>query len=583
MRERIRVFLGIGIEDYRKEVICKQIWILFVISVLLFAVSASYVVSVSAKIINNELSPRNVIPMYAAMCVVCLLSMVFVPILRRPSRFDQTWRILEIWAYAMLTTLPVWAVWVLNETHDNQGYINEIHWAICAVIFGCVMCIVPIYSHVVLLGTTIALIHISEVPAVQQGNYIVLTLAIMWAGAIRFRDSYNAFENNKSKNMFLARVTHEIRTPIGAINGTNELILRECEDEQIRSYATDIKHSGTILLELVNDILDVSRLEANKLTISADEYSLRELVYDVERIIYFKAESNGLKLNTHVEEALPDHLYGDDIRVKQVLINLLSNAVKYTEKGTVELNVRGVVEGNLVKLAFYVSDTGTGIKPEDLKKLKNGFYRIENKRNRKIEGTGLGLYIVDHLLAAMDGHLEIESDYGVGSIFIAHLEQKIIDETEDQNEKSNSSERYVPLITAPDAKVLIVDDTPINLKLISALLKETRIQIDAVKSAEEMFDLLEENLYDLIFLDDIMPEMSGCDAMVRLKSKPNYPGIPVVALTANERSDGYTYYASFGFSGYLSKPVSPKKLEETLVKYIPKEKIISLQGTEEIS
>ncbi len=584
MSNRMQLFLGRGIREFRSQIIHRQWVILLVLAAMEFLVSLSYVISVIFADLSNSLTNSSTLWIYLPMIIFSGITLVMLPVMHSRNMIDKYWRFLEIWAYALLTFLPLWSLVVISQTKVQLGYVNEIHWAICIVCYSCIFCMIPMYAHIGIVGTTVLFIILAQSPVTQTVNYIVLSVAVVWASSTRFRDSYYAFQLNKSKDLFIARVTHEIRTPVNAINGINEMILRESTEDQIRNYAADIKDSGELLLQLVNDILDVSRLEAGKMAITEDDYSLRAMVQNVEHMIRQKAEEENLLLEVAVDENLPDNLYGDDVRIKQVLLNLLSNAVKYTNEGLIRLEVSGKVEGDVVNLTFRASDTGIGISKAELKRLTEDFYRVENTRNRKVEGTGLGLYIVKSIVDALGGRIKMDSNEGEGSVFKVYLTQKISKNSPKVIPSINEiSGKYVPLLTAPDARVLLVDDNRVNIKVIHSLLKNTEIQITDVLSAEAMFDLLIDHKYDLIFLDDLMPEMNGTEAIGRLRELPDFSDVPVIAMTANEMADGYEYYVAYGFTDYLSKPVSPKRLESILVQYLPQGKIKSTKEMEQIS
>lgn len=304
------------------------------------------------------------------------------------------------------------------------------------------------------------------------------------------KDKQVAEMANEAKGRFLAHMSHEIRTPINAVLGMDEMILRESRELQVREYALDIQNAGKSLLALINDILDVSKIDSGKLEIIPVEYDVSSLIHDTVNMIYQKAVSKELEVEVYVDEKLPSRLMGDDVRIRQVLLNLLNNAVKYTEHGSVALSVTGEKKEQKVLLHFEVKDTGVGIREEDKPKLFEEFQRIEESRHRNIEGTGLGMSITLQLLKLMGSHLEVTSTYGEGSDFFFDLEQDIIDETPvgKLSERIKQQEQqyvYETAFIAPDADILVVDDNAINRKVFRSLLKDTQMRIDEADSGEE--------------------------------------------------------------------------------------------------
>ena len=388
---------------------------------------------------------------------------------------------------------------------------------------------------------------------------------------------------NRAKSAFLANMSHEIRTPINAVLGMDEMILRESREKDIISYASDIRSAGRTLLSLINDILDFSKIEEGRMEIIPTQYELSSLVGDLVNMIQSRAEKKGLRFEVDVENTIPHVLYGDEIRIKQVVLNLLTNAVKYTETGAVKLSVSHErLSGEEISLNFCVSDTGIGMKKEDISELFSPFSRIEEKRNRSIEGTGLGMSIVEQLLALMDSKLDVKSEYGEGSEFSFALKQKIIkdhpigDFSARYEKVVRAPGQYRELFHAPDAKVLVVDDNEVNLTVITNLLKKTRVQVDTVLSGREAIAICTKNDYDVVFVDHMMPEMDGIETLQELKKldegRDRHP--VYVALTANAVSGARERYLNAGFSDYISKPVDGARLEEMLKSYLPPEKVL---------
>ncbi|MBR6013099.1 MAG: response regulator [Selenomonadaceae bacterium] len=400
---------------------------------------------------------------------------------------------------------------------------------------------------------------------------------------------------NRAKSNFLSNMSHEIRTPINAILGMNEMILRESTDKNIIEYAENIQAAGTTLISLVNDILDFSKIEAGKMEIINVEYALSSLLNDLVHMIQRRAEKKGLHFVINASPDLPSELFGDEIRIKQIITNILTNAVKYTEHGGIVLSVSGQkLSDYKIKIHVSVKDTGIGIKQEDIQKLFSAFDRIDEKRNRTVEGTGLGMNITQRLLNMMGSSLNVESVYGEGSEFSFEIEQSIVNDhplgnfdTNFHNSISQHKE-YKEKFIAPDAKILIVDDTVMNLTVVKGLLKQTKIKIDTADSGYEALAMVTKNHYDIIFLDHRMPGIDGIETLQKMKVLPGNlnHGTPVISLTANAISGAREQYISAGFQDYLTKPIDSSKLESTIIEYLPKEKVIlheKFEGFEDFS
>ncbi len=399
---------------------------------------------------------------------------------------------------------------------------------------------------------------------------------------------------NEAKSSFLSNMSHEIRTPINAVLGMNEMILRESEDKTILGYADNIQTAGTTLLSLINDILDFSKIEASKIDIIPVEYDLSSVLNDLVMMARVRADKKDLSLTLDFDRETPKKLFGDEVRIKQVITNILTNAVKYTEKGGVTFSIgfeRIEAAPDSVMLTVAVKDTGIGIKPEDMSKLFSKFERIEEKRNRNIEGTGLGMTITKMLLDMMGSQLDVSSVYGEGSTFAFRVEQKVVEwEPLGDYEASyaamlNNRKKYREKFTAPEAHVLVADDNEMNLVVFKSLLKQTRLQITTVRDGAEALEAAMAEKYDAIFLDHMMPKKDGIQVLHELREHPEGPNFetPALCLTANAISGVREQYIEAGFDDYLTKPIDSGKLEDALLTYLPKEKIQEAGSGEEDS
>ena len=385
---------------------------------------------------------------------------------------------------------------------------------------------------------------------------------------------------NNSKSEFLARMSHEIRTPLNGILGMDEMILRDARDNNIKKYAADIKGAGNTLLSLINDILDMSKIESGNFELIPADYKLSSVLKDVKNITEPRALKKGLKFELKVQPDIPSAFNGDEIRIRQIMLNIINNAIKYTNEGRVyvEIKASALMDPQKKDLMIIVSDTGIGIKEEDRGKLFKSFQRLDEGRNRSVEGTGLGLSITDRLVQMMGGHIEVESTYEKGSVFTVYIPQRIVD-SEPIGEFSNTilmqnneDQAQETTLYAPDARVLAVDDNEMNLEVIEGLLRDTRIKLDLVTSGRDCIETVTKQSYDLILLDQMMPVMNGETTLKEMQDKDILKGTPVIALTADAIVGAKENYLSKGFTDYISKPVKLDSLEGVLKKYIPKEK-----------
>ncbi|MBR6627083.1 MAG: response regulator [Lachnospiraceae bacterium] len=385
-----------------------------------------------------------------------------------------------------------------------------------------------------------------------------------------------AEEANRAKSNFLANMSHEIRTPMNAVVGMSELIIEECRGRKIFDYACDIKTAALNLLAIINDILDLSKVEAGKMELVESDYYVQCLVEDTTNLIKMAAGQKGLQVNMNLDEKIPHHLRGDEGRIRQVLINIMNNSIKFTKEGYVSLDVTGrYLKRDIFELKMVIEDTGIGIKKEDLATIFDSFKQLDMNRNRKIEGTGLGLSITKQLVSLMQGDIRVESEYGKGTRFIITIPQKVEDGRtvkEVPMKRRDSVESNGPLFICEDFKVLVVDDNLINRKVAEAMLNSYRFQISDACSGREAIDMVEENDYDLIFMDHMMPEMDGMEAtkIIRERLADREARPIIVALTANALQGAREGYLTNGFDDFLSKPFDRSQLNALLDQWVPK-------------
>ena len=386
---------------------------------------------------------------------------------------------------------------------------------------------------------------------------------------------------NKAKSNFLASTSHEIRTPMNAILGINDMILGELQnspDNESQKASLDIKKSGEYLLNLVNNILDISKIEAGKMDLYENSYHLWEVLKECENFVNEKMKGkNGIKFILDVDKSLPEHLFGDVIRLKQLLTNLLDNAVKYTSSGSVALKVSGERQsGNTIKVTFVIEDTGIGMKPEDQQKIFEPFERANLVETRSMLGAGLGLTLVKNIIDIMSGIIEMKSEYGKGTSITVTLPQKIsradnitLGEYEEHmlvaaNSSVIDESAQEGPDTWPDARILVVDDTPVNLVVAKGMLKDSGAEIDTCESGEGALEMMKNSHYDVVFLDHMMPGMNGIETLNRMKTKEYSKGVKFIALTANAGVNARAEYIACGFDDYLPKPFKRSEMMRIL-------------------
>lgn len=394
-------------------------------------------------------------------------------------------------------------------------------------------------------------------------------------------------ELNQAQNRFFSSMSHEIRTPINTIIGLNEMILRETISDEVAADARNIQAASKMLLALINDILDMSKMESGKMDIMPASYDVGAMLSDIVNMIWVWAREKGLEFHINVDPTLPSQLLGDEVRIKQVLINVLNNAVKYTSEGSVSLSIQyRKQEHEPARIIYSVTDTGMGIKKENLPYLFSAFKRMDEEKNRYIEGTGLGLSIVKRLVDLMGGDISVNSVYTKGTTFVITLPQEIVSETEigeidfEVRHLMNERKYYKTSFLAPGARILIVDDNEANLMVEEKLLRETKVQTETAGSGAACLQKTLQNRYDVILMDHLMPEMDGIECLheIRMQTGGLNLETPVVILTANAGAENQQQYKRAGFDGYLPKPVTGGRLEAELLRHLPRELVTLTDG-----
>ena len=427
----------------------------------------------------------------------------------------------------------------------------------------------------------------------------IVTYATVWFQSQLFlrenerakREAEKVEEMSRAQNQFFSNMSHEIRTPINTIIGLNEMILREDINDEVAEDAANIQAAGKILLHLINDILDMSKIQSGQMELTQTIYNPGDMLSEIVAMLWIRARDKGLDFHVNVAPEIPAELFGDEVRIKQILINVINNAIKYTKEGSVTLSVQcGERKGDEMTVVYSVKDTGIGIKKESIPYLFSAFKRVDEEKNRYIEGTGLGLSIVKQLTDLMGGKINVNSVYTKGTTFIIEIPQKVIDSNGigqldmERRHVINAREKYKQKFEAPDARLLVVDDNESNLLVVTKLLRDTQIKIDTASGGEEALKLTLDNGYDVIFMDHLMPEMDGIECRRRIKNQTGGKcrEAKIVALTANAGEENRQLYRKEGFSSYIEKPVSGDILERELYRLLPPELVHKVEENEEI-
>ena len=484
--------------------------------------------------------------------------------------------------------MVLWASWTWFEIFLCRKSLTKGQWVVLVIdliISAAVMILQYKYLHDYDTNITFLVVSVNlyvyffllETPAYKELEKTLDRLKRVKALADEANEI--AIKADAAKSEFLANMSHEIRTPLTTIMGMDEIILRKYDDGPIYEYASDIRSAGNTLLHIINDILDFSKIESGQLELSPKNYDLGRVLKDVENMIRIRANQKNLEFITQIDEQLPNDLFGDNVRVHQIMVNILNNGVKYTRHGSVKFALTGERgdDPSLIVLHITVTDTGIGIHAEDIPKLFKSFSRIDLKETHNIEGTGLGLAITGRLIEMMGGTVDVNSTYGMGSTFHVVLPQRIVGHRTLKNyeeEHSHSKKKVRRSFIAPDARILIVDDNDMNRIVLRALMKETKVKVDDVESGADCLRKAHDIKYDVILMDYMMPRMDGKETLARLRALENAASrdTKVIVCTANAIVGVKAEMLNAGFDDFLSKPVDGVELEELLMKYIPAEK-----------
>ena len=573
---------------FREECVTQQIVAVRRISILamLYACLAPFIlywfVTGSIKYLATQ---------YAALAIVSVTCLFLIFLSNHLKKFCENPRMRTNFCegiyFGTCFLYIAWGNLSLGITYRETGEFDIVVWIVIYLIVAAMATMMPfqvlIINVLALIATLVQIHRLSGRIADRAVIYhvVMYTIFISYIMIEKYHYALKSFlhlkaieEQRADREHFLVSMTHEMRTPLNAVLGKNSVIINDTKEEETLKLSKEISTSGKVILSMINDILDLSKMEAGKMTINPVRYSTATISYEVADIMRSDAVAKGLGFKLEVSENVPAELYGDDVRIRQVIINLVSNAIKYTREGSVTLRIwfsylKPAKKKGMLNVS--VLDTGIGIKEEDLPKLKKAFSRLDPEVNRNVEGTGLGLAICSSILKLMGSELTVESMYEIGSTFSFSVEQEVTDERSLRKTIKEGEERKVPYFRAPNARVLVVDDNRVNLSVCKGLMKYYGFTPDFAESGAKCLELLKTGDYDLIFIDHLMPEMSGIDTLRCIKEDfpEKYARTPIIALTANEDESSEESYKNAGFTAYLPKPIDEMKLNEILNKYIP--------------
>ena len=521
--------------------------------------------------------------------------------------YQARYKTIYVLNHFMGVSLYAWVISLMIVNYMARGTVDTtLFMTVALVVPLCVYFNPLVYVSVALLSNIAVLsflyyaVSVGSIEPNEMANFTIFSVFQVVMGIImsytRFRlneqlvtaekQRKEIYMLNKSQTSFFSNMSHEIRTPINTIIGLNEMILREDVSEEVIEDAVNIKAAGKLLLNLINDILDMSKFQSGSMQLLIEPYHTGDMLSDIVGMLWIRAKDKKLEFNVDVSPDIPAELIGDEVRIKQILINVINNAIKYTKEGSVSLTVQCErPDEKTCNMIYMVSDTGIGIKSEDIPYLFSAFKRVDETATKHIEGTGLGLSIVKQLVDIMGGKITVNSIYKKGSTFVIEIPQRIEREGSMGSydfSKSGKAERkkaYVPKFEAPDARILVVDDNEANLMVVSKLLRDTKVRIDTASSGAEALRKTLNIKYNVIFMDHLMPEMDGIECRRKIKEQTGgrCRETAIVILTANADEENRALYARENFDGYLSKPVSGDALENELYSHLPKE-IVHITG-----
>ena len=509
--------------------------------------------------------------------VIALVAMMFLPLdYIETEQGNYSMGPAVIGTYGVVA---VYSVMIGKELLLHWKEINKYKRTCVLFAYG-TQIVLSVYQAIVPTALTsslgIALINLSVFLTVENPDVHMIEMLRM--------EKERADEANAAKSRFLSNISHEIRTPMNAIVGLTEVLLRKEWPAEEKGYLLNIHNSGNALLNLINDLLDFSKIEAGKFEIVDDTYDMEQLLRDVHILGKVRIGNKKLELKMNIDPQLPKQLWGDGLRIRQVIINILNNAIKYTEQGVVTLTVKIVeTEEERVKIYISVRDTGQGIRQEDLSKLFDAFTQVDIKKNQGKESTGLGLTISSQLVELMGGRLEVASEYGRGSEFFFTVWQGICttEKMGDFHAASNQVEDisknvYKCEYVAPNAHVLVVEDNEINQIVLQAILEPLKIQLDFAENGKEALEMIKNKKYQVILMDHYMPVMDGVETTIEIRNMEDqyYREIPIIALTADAVEGTKEQFYKIGMNDFLTKPVEMKKICKTLQEWIPSEYIV---------
>ncbi len=507
----------------------------------------------------------------------------------------------------MGVSLYVWVVSLMIVNYMARGTVDTtLFMTVALVVPLCVYFNPLVYVSVALLSNIAVLaflyyaVSMGSIEPNEMANFTIFSVFQVVMGIImsytRFRlneqlvtaekQRKEIYMLNKSQTTFFSNMSHEIRTPINTIIGLNEMILREDVSDEVIEDAVNIKAAGKLLLNLINDILDMSKFQSGSMQLLIEPYHTGDMLSDIVGMLWIRAKDKKLDFNVDVSPDIPAELVGDEVRIKQILINVINNAIKYTKEGSVSLTVQCEKhEDKICNMIYMVSDTGIGIKSEDIPYLFSAFKRVDETTTKHIEGTGLGLSIVKQLVDLMGGKITVNSVYKKGSTFVIEIPQRIEREGSvgkyDFAKAGSSAKKkeYLPKFEAPEARILVVDDNEANLMVVRKLLRDTKVRVDTASSGAEALRKTLNIKYNVIFMDHLMPEMDGVECRRRIKDQTGgrCRDTAIIILTANADEENRALYARENFDGYLAKPVSGDALENELYSHLPKE-IVRITG-----